>query len=136
MGLLFLDVDHFKGINDTHGHGVGDTVLREIATCLRRSVRGSDLVARIAGDEFVAVLEGLRRPEEASQVAAKIVEAVRASRPGGIDVTTSIGIATMIDGDVPALELIALADRALYQAKRQGRDGFAALQWPGLDQRR
>ncbi|HEY1396888.1 diguanylate cyclase domain-containing protein, partial [Roseateles sp.] len=78
LALLFLDIDHFKAINDTHGHGVGDTVLRDFATVLRRTVRGSDHVARIAGDEFVAVLEGLNQPEEAEQVAAKIVEAVRA----------------------------------------------------------
>lgn len=136
LALLFLDVDRFKSINDTHGHGVGDTVLRDFATVLRRAVRGSDQVARIAGDEFVAVLEGLNRPEEAEQVAAKIVEAVRAARPAGIAITASIGIASVADGEVPAADLIALADRALYQAKHQGRDGWAALRWPGPDQRR
>lgn len=135
MALLFLDVDRFKSINDTHGHGVGDAVLREFAQCLRRSVRTSDMVARIAGDEFVAVLEGLNTPEEATQVAAKIVEAVRAARPGGLDVTASVGVATVTVGEVPAADLVALADRALYQAKREGRDGFAALAWPGTDQR-
>ncbi|WP_431265089.1 diguanylate cyclase domain-containing protein [Roseateles chitinivorans] len=136
LALLFLDVDRFKSINDTHGHGVGDTVLRDFAAVLRRAVRGSDHVARIAGDEFVAVLEGLNRPEEAEQVAAKIIEAVRAARPAGVAITASIGIASVADGDVPAAELIALADRALYQAKHQGRDGWAALGWPGPDQRR
>lgn len=136
MALLFLDIDRFKSINDTHGHGVGDTVLREFAQVLRRAVRGSDHVARIAGDEFVAVLEGLNRPEEAEQVAAKIVEAVRAARPAELAISTSIGVATVADGEAPAMDLIALADRALYQAKHQGRDGWAALQWPGPDQRR
>ena len=136
LALLFLDIDHFKTINDTHGHGVGDIVLRDFATVLRRSVRGSDHVARLAGDEFVAVLEGLNRPEEAEQVAAKIVEAVRATRPAGVAITTSIGIASVADGDVPSMDLIALADRALYQAKHQGRDGWAAVGWPGPDQRR
>jgi diguanylate cyclase (GGDEF)-like protein/PAS domain S-box-containing protein len=136
LALLFLDVDRFKLINDTHGHGVGDTALRDFATVLRRAVRGSDHVARIAGDEFVAVLEGLNRPEEAEQVAAKIVEALRAARPGGVAITASIGIASVADGEVPAADLIALADRALYQAKHQGRDGWAALRWPGPDQRR
>ena len=136
MALLFLDIDRFKAINDTHGHGVGDTVLREFATVLRRTVRGSDHVARIAGDEFVAVLEGLNRPGEAEQVAQKIVEAVRAMRPAGLAISTSIGVATMADGEVPAMDLIALADRALYQAKHQGRDGWAAIAWPGLDLRR
>ncbi|WP_416758760.1 diguanylate cyclase domain-containing protein [Roseateles sp. So40a] len=136
MALLFLDIDRFKAINDTHGHGVGDTVLREFATVLRRTVRGSDHVARIAGDEFVAVLEGLNRPDEAEQVAQKIVEAVRAMRPTGLTISVSIGVATVADGEVPAMDLIALADRALYQAKHQGRDGWAAIAWPGPDLRR
>ncbi len=136
MALLFLDIDRFKAINDTHGHGVGDTVLREFATVLRRTVRGSDHVARIAGDEFVAVLEGLNRPDEAEQVAQKIVEAVRAMRPAGLAISTSIGVTTVADGEVPAMDLIALADRALYQAKHQGRDGWAAIAWPGPDLRR
>ena len=136
MALLFLDIDRFKAINDTHGHGVGDVVLREFAAVLRRAVRGSDHVARIAGDEFVAVLEGLNRPEEAEQVAAKIVDAVRAAQPAEVAITTSIGIATVADIEAPAMDLIALADRALYQAKHQGRDGWAALRWPAQDQRR
>ncbi|WP_067065481.1 diguanylate cyclase domain-containing protein [Roseateles chitosanitabidus] len=136
MALLFLDVDRFKAINDTHGHGSGDAVLREFAQCLRRAVRSSDIVARIAGDEFVAVLEGLNKPEEAAQVAAKIVESVRVARPGGLEVTASVGVATVTVGEVPPSELIALADRALYQAKREGRDGFAVLAWPGVEQRR
>ena len=136
LALLFLDVDRFKSINDTQGHGVGDTVLREFAGVLRRAVRSSDHVARIAGDEFVAVLEGLNHPDEAEQVANKIVEAVRAARPADVAITTSIGIATVADGEVPAMDLIALADRALYQAKHQGRDGWAALKWPGENQRR
>ncbi|OWQ47648.1 hypothetical protein CDL60_09560 [Roseateles noduli] len=136
LAVLFLDIDHFKSINDTHGHGVGDTVLRDFATVLRRVVRGSDHVARIAGDEFVAVLEGLNRPEEAEQVAAKIVDAVRAAQPAGVAITASIGIASVADGEVSAASLIELADRALYQAKHQGRDGWAAVRWPGQDQRR
>lgn len=140
MALLFLDVDRFKSINDTHGHGVGDTVLREFAQCLRRTVRASDMVARIAGDEFVAVLEGLNHPDEAAQVAAKVVEAVRAAKPGGLEVTASVGVATVTGGEVPAAELVALADRALYEAKREGRDGFAVIAWPGpgsaVEQRR
>ena len=136
VALLFLDIDPFKANNDTHGHGVGDVVLREFAAVLRRAVRGSDHVARIAGDEFVAVLEGLNRPEEAEQVAAKIVDAVRAARPAEVAITTSIGIATVADVEAPAMDLIALADRALYQAKHQGRDGWAALRWPAQDQRR
>ncbi|WAC73397.1 diguanylate cyclase [Roseateles sp. SL47] len=135
MALLFLDVDGFKKINDSHGHSVGDEVLRAFAHCLRRTVRASDLVARLAGDEFIAVLEDLNRPDEAASVAAKIVEAVRNERMAGLSVTTSVGVATLADGEAPARDLMALADRALYQAKRAGRNGFAAQHWPGLDSR-
>ncbi|MET0208212.1 MAG: diguanylate cyclase [Burkholderiaceae bacterium] len=136
MALLFLDVDRFKLINDTHGHGVGDLVLREFALCLRRTVRASDLVARIAGDEFVAILEGLNHPDEAALVAHKILDAVRALSPAQVPLSASIGVATLLDADAPPLDLIALADRALYQAKREGRDRCAVLHWPVLEQRR
>ncbi|SEL84085.1 PAS domain S-box-containing protein/diguanylate cyclase (GGDEF) domain-containing protein [Roseateles sp. YR242] len=135
MALVFLDVDGFKSINDTYGHSVGDEVLCAFADCLRRSVRASDLVARLAGDEFIAVLEGLNHPDEAAQVATKILEAVRSEAMAGLTVTTSIGVATVIDAEVPARELVALADRALYEAKRAGRNRFAVQHWPGSDRR-
>lgn len=136
LAVLFLDVDHFKTINDSYGHAVGDEVLKVFAQCLRHSVRASDVVARLAGDEFVAVLEGLNSPDEAARVAAKIIEAVAHQPLAGLSVTTSIGVATLEEPEMSARDLMALADRALYQAKRAGRNGFAVQHGPGLDSRR
>lgn len=125
--LLFLDIDKFKLINDTYGHGVGDEVLREFARRLSGLVRTTDFVGGLAGDEFVIILEGLRAFSEAELVAAKIVEAV--NRPfdtsaGPVDVATSIGIAWHRGDAVPGEELLAMADKALYKAKAQGRNQY------------
>jgi diguanylate cyclase (GGDEF)-like protein/PAS domain S-box-containing protein len=129
VALLFLDVDHFKSINDTLGHAAGDAVLREFAARLRRSVRITDTVARLAGDEFVIALEGLHNDTEAQAVARSILLQVR--RPFEIDgralaVTASIGIAYYdpADGDIEVAALLARSDEALYGAKRAGRDGL------------
>ncbi|WP_432377910.1 PAS domain S-box protein [Duganella sp. P38] len=128
MALAYLDIDHFKDINDTRGHGAGDLVLKEFAARLIGSVRASDTVARLAGDEFVIVFEQVANAGEAARLAAKIVEAVR--KPFTLEgaprhVTTSVGVALHEGGDEPPTELLARADSALYQAKRNGRDGYA-----------
>lgn len=126
-GCLYLDIDHFKAINDTLGHAGGDAVLREFGARLRACVRETDLVARLAGDEFVIVLEALEESDAASTVAAKIVGAMREPFfvEGSMrDVATSVGIAlsTGADDDVDAV--LKRADTALYEAKRAGRGGF------------
>ncbi|KQW57359.1 diguanylate cyclase domain-containing protein [Variovorax sp. Root411] len=130
MALMFLDIDHFKAINDTMGHAVGDAVLTEYARRLLGCVRGTDMVARLAGDEFVLVLEGLTAPDTAAAVAEKIVERIH-TPPFTVDgqrvkVTTSVGIAfhRAADSSVNAEELLARADTALYNAKAAGRDRF------------
>jgi diguanylate cyclase (GGDEF)-like protein/PAS domain S-box-containing protein len=133
MALLFLDVDRFKQINDQHGHGVGDEVLKEFALRLRASVRITDTVARLAGDEFVVVLEGLHAAGEAERVAQKIGQSLEpAFGPAamGLSVRSSIGVA-YVDGEAstPA-ELIERADQALYQAKRAGRGTYAVHRAP------
>lgn len=126
--FLYLDVDHFKKINDTLGHAGGDEVLRQFGRRLRSCVRETDLVARLAGDEFVIVIEGLALPEAALTVAAKIVAAMDV--PFVIDakqytVSTSVGLAVSSgDGD-DADALLKKADQALYEAKRAGRGRFA-----------
>jgi len=127
MALLFLDVDGFKKINDTFGHAAGDDVLREFARRLVASVRATDLVARLAGDEFVIVLEGIHSREECRFIARKIIAAMRPAFAAGdvtVHVTTSIGIAIAQASATTAETLLKRADSALYAAKGHGRDTF------------
>lgn len=130
LALMYLDIDHFKAINDTLGHAAGDEVLCEFSRRMQASVRTTDLVARLAGDEFVVVLENLAEPEVAGAVAEKIVAQV--ARPmfrvhgRTLSITTSIGIvfhAATAPASTPA-ELLARADAALYAAKSAGRNRF------------
>ena len=128
VGLLYLDIDHFKAINDVHGHAAGDTVLKEFGLRLRACVRATDLAARLAGDEFVVLLVGLADPEDASAVAQKILHCMRKAvsvEHRELHVSTSIGLVVHDGGPVTPQELLGRADRALYQAKRSGRDGYA-----------
>lgn len=126
LALLFLDLDHFKAVNDQHGHAAGDAVLREFGRRLVAGVRATDTVARLAGDEFVVLLEGVNGSEDAEQVADKIVEQVRA--PMAVDgielrVSTSIGIALHPHGgELAPATLLRRADEALYEAKAAGRN--------------
>ena len=134
MALAYLDIDRFKAINDSLGHQAGDEVLKEFAQRLLRSVRASDLVARLAGDEFVIVFEGVKSAAEVRQIGAKIVETIRvpfALAGGPLSVTTSIGIAIYREGALTPEQLLHLADQALYQAKGDGRDGVALMDTDG-----
>lgn len=127
FALLFIDLDNFKPINDTHGHQVGDAVLCEIARRLTEHIRASDTVARIGGDEFVVLAPEIDDPAEAGLLADKIVRILAAPlmiEDREFGVTVSIGIATFpADGDSDA-ELIAAADRAMYAAKNDGRNAW------------
>jgi diguanylate cyclase (GGDEF)-like protein/PAS domain S-box-containing protein len=132
MALAYLDIDHFKKINDTHGHAVGDEVLKEFARRLLANVRATDTVARLSGDEFVIILEDLNTEQEVLAVAAKVATAVRSPfEVGGVSlaVTTSVGIARFTGGGQNHEELLANADSALYGAKRNGRDGVIVHGW-------
>ncbi len=131
MALAYLDIDRFKAINDSLGHKTGDEVLKEFAARLVRSVRASDLVARLAGDEFVIIFEGVNGAAEVRQIGAKIIDAIRQPFPlasGPLPVTTSVGIAIFREGALTPAQLLDLADQALYAAKGQGRDGVALLE--------
>jgi diguanylate cyclase (GGDEF)-like protein len=126
-GLMYLDLDHFKTINDTHGHGVGDDLLRAVSTRLQECLRTSDTLARIGGDEFVIVLAELSSPEEAIRVAQRIVSALALPFELGkvvVQTSSSIGIAIHPEGGDDAQTLTIHADQAMYQAKRQGRNAY------------
>jgi diguanylate cyclase (GGDEF)-like protein/PAS domain S-box-containing protein len=124
MALMFLDIDQFKRVNDTLGHGAGDRLLQEFARRVRQCVRETDSVARLGGDEFVVILEGLRDGAESSLVAGKILTKMKCPFDLGghsLLATTSIGIAIHSGKEpISPSELLARADTALYQAKADG----------------
>jgi diguanylate cyclase (GGDEF)-like protein len=121
FALLMLDVDHFKRVNDTHGHGVGDAVLSRLGGILREGVRESDVVGRWGGEEFLIVLDGCNAAA-ATRIAESLRSAVRdTDHPTAGPVTLSVGIAVATPGEPIAL-VVARADDALYEAKRTGRD--------------
>lgn len=127
LAVMFVDLDHFKSINDTLGHTAGDELLLEMARRLRACVREDDTVARLGGDEFTIVLSELRHPEDAVTVAEKIIAAVQkpmsiAGMP--IEASASIGIALYpVDGSDPE-SLLRNADSAMYRAKEAGRNTY------------
>lgn len=131
LALMFLDLDRFKSINDTFGHAAGDQVLLAFGQRLIACVRNTDLVARLAGDEFVVLLEGLNHADECHVLAAKVNAAARESIPfegGVLEVSTSVGIAYVpADSHCAPEELLRHADAALYQTKERGRDGYTTV---------
>lgn len=122
-GLLLIDVDHFKRINDQFGHPVGDAVLRQLAQMLQASVRVTDVVARFGGEEFAVLLPELAGPLEALMAAEKIRASVAAaSFPEVGSVTVSVGVSLASPDDADMRPLIDRTDAALYEAKRGGRN--------------
>ena len=128
IGLMFLDVDHFKSINDSLGHAAGDEVLREFGRRLQSVARPTDCVARLAGDEFVMLLEGIDDPAALGAVAQKVLAAMVTEfmiDGQALRVSTSIGVAHAMSGAMSPPALLAAADAALYKAKALGRATFA-----------
>lgn len=127
VALMFLDLDDFKAVNDHHGHAIGDALLKQVAKRIVGSVRETDSVARIGGDEFTVILESATRLEDAGQVAAKILDAVAEPYVVGnreLRVTASIGIAMYpFDAD-SSQALLRDADIAMYSAKASGSNNF------------
>jgi diguanylate cyclase (GGDEF)-like protein len=128
LGVLMVDLDRFKEINDTYGHQAGDEVLRVTASRLQNAVRNEDTVSRVGGDEFVVLLPDLSDPEAAERIAALIVGtlAVPVSLASQkVPVSVSVGVCTGSGEDLDADELMRCADNALYRAKANGRDCYA-----------
>ncbi len=119
--LLLCDLDHFKRVNDRHGHAAGDAVLQDVAYTMRAALRAGDSIYRIGGEEILVVLPGASE-EDAVGIAERLRQAVRDRRPGGVEVTISIGAAVSKPATVDTDDLVARADAALYSAKANGRD--------------
>ncbi len=125
LAIFFLDLDHFKSVNDTMGHPAGDQLLREMARRLRRSIRGSDLVARLGGDEFVVMAEGIPDRANLQVLSAKLLATVGEPimlQGHEVKVTASIGLAVFPDDGRDVTTLLASADMAMYRSKALGRN--------------
>jgi diguanylate cyclase (GGDEF)-like protein len=128
LGLMFVDLDKFKPINDKLGHEAGDTVLKAVAERMAHCVRTSDTVARIGGDEFVAILENLDHWESAAVVAQKIIKAltqtIEVANGNTAQVGASIGISIFPEDGNTLDDLSRAADEAMYAVKEAGRNNF------------
>jgi diguanylate cyclase (GGDEF)-like protein len=125
LGFLIADIDHFKAINDEHGHPAGDAVLKDAAYEMRKALRAFDLIYRVGGEEFVVLLPGADLAKTV-EVGERLRAAVAEAAPSGIRVTLSAGAAAATGRDVRFAELYAEADAALLRAKRSGRDRVEA----------
>jgi diguanylate cyclase (GGDEF)-like protein len=128
VGVLMVDIDKFKVLNDTYGHGVGDEVLRAVAGAIVAAVREDDVPARFGGEEFVVLLRnpGMDVAVEVGERVRMAVAALDLSRHGVPGVSVSVGVAVSNHADQPIEDLIGQADQALYRAKRAGRDRVVA----------
>jgi diguanylate cyclase (GGDEF)-like protein/PAS domain S-box-containing protein len=127
LAVLMLDLDRFKIINDTMGHGVGDQLLKSVAERLTGVIRKSDTAARIGGDEFVLVLPNIHSPSDAAKLAQRILDVFREPfifEGHQLNISTSIGIAVYPETGKEIHILLKNADKAMYQAKEQGRDMY------------
>lgn len=133
LALVFIDLDEFKQINDTHGHQAGDQLLREVANRINQCTRTSDTVVRYAGDEFVIILENLKSKNDTNRISTKIQRMMAEPVQIGnklLNITLSIGIAYYGGPEpqqVEPLELIRLADKAMYTAKKNGKNAIVMI---------
>jgi diguanylate cyclase (GGDEF)-like protein len=131
--LILVDIDHFKKVNDTYGHGAGDEVIKQVACLLRDSVRSMDVMARIGGEEF-AVLLPETPPQNLKVVVNRLLKMVREMKPqvkrmltDKRRITISLGVSSYRRGSVKAAQMVKAADKSLYEAKRKGRNRKGSL---------
>lgn len=127
FALLYIDLDKFKTINDTKGHAFGDQVLKEVALRLKETIRKSDTVARIGGDEFVLLLESISSKKKISAMADELIKTLNRKfdiNGEEFEVSCSIGVAIYPDQGNSTDALLAVADKAMYKAKRKGRSTY------------
>lgn len=137
LSAIFLDLDHFKSINDTYGHDRGDEVLAAVGAVLRAELRASDLAGRMGGEEFLILAPDTGRVG-ALEIAEKVRVALHEIRVRDLEraVTASFGVATLLEDTLESDTLLRIADRALYSAKQNGRDRVEASPAPTAPPRR
>ena len=132
LAVLYIDIDHFKAINDRMGHAAGDELLVEVAARIRTELRDGGFVARLGGDELAVLLAPIRSGDEAATVAERIADAIRApllsALFGRIEPSASIGVAVFPDHGADLEQLLVAADAAMYRAKRR-RAGAPAIRF-------
>jgi diguanylate cyclase (GGDEF)-like protein len=126
VAVIAGDIDHFKRVNDEHGHAAGDAVLVEVAYRLRKALRAYDLAYRVGGEEFLVLLPGAD-VRDAMQLAEELREAVAAEPAAGLSVTMSFGVSGSAGATLEREQLLNEADAALYEAKRRGRNQVATV---------
>jgi diguanylate cyclase (GGDEF)-like protein len=126
LSAIVVDVDHFKGVNDRHGHQAGDAVLRTVGAALEQNTKGYDVVVRLGGDEFAVLLPGCSAADAAQVAERLLLRSV--AEVHGRPVTISAGHATLTDDMADGEALLAVADAGLYAAKRAGRSRAATVQ--------
>ncbi|MFA9271508.1 MAG: GGDEF domain-containing protein, partial [Baekduiaceae bacterium] len=137
IGVVLLDIDHFKGVNDGHGHAAGDAVLRDAAYAIRRNLRPFDVVYRLGGEEFLAILPGTG-PIRALAIAERLRSTVELGPTGGVPITVSVGVSILsADAEDRSYEtMFGRADGALYAAKAAGRNQVVTADPPGTTSNR
>ena len=138
LAILFIDIDGFKDVNDTHGHLAGDQLLAQIARALKESVRAEDTVARLGGDEFAILMPRLDKSRDVTHLASKVLKAI--AQPFRIDggevaVSASIGVALSSDSGNDSARLVKCADMAMFRAKKRGKNGFHVFERQMLAER-
>jgi diguanylate cyclase (GGDEF)-like protein len=129
--LAYIDLDHFKAVNDLEGHDAGDEVLSRVADTLRSSTRQTDVLGRLGGDEFAALLPETTAGPSRSVLEKLLDNLAKAMKKGGWPVTFSIGVVTFEVSVETSREALSVADDAMYAVKRSGRNGIHHLVWDG-----